>query len=441
MKDGVKIVVPDDLATMTTYVVEEQGDWFEAELPFVRKVIQPGDKVLDVGANFGCYALPMALRAGPTGSVLAWEPTSSTAAFLRRSIEENRFTWLRLEQAALWDADGELALAIGDSPELNQLAPAGAPTGTRIEMVRVKTLAAYATELAGVSFMKIDAEGSEVAILQGAGEVFQREDPLVMFELMHGAHVNEALIDAFTTRGFGIYRLVTGLGTLRRFERATERHLAGLNLFAAKPPRAEALAKRSLLVDSLPAKVDLDRTFANERYGKAPLRSLVRGKKLPASMAWFWMAKDHPELPVRAHALDRALEVAKRDVRERPSIPRRLTLARIALEAGDRGPALAELNTLLTEIDLDQREGESPFLPPLERYDAIDAGESIGPFMAAATVEAMTRSSAFSGFFEGTRHLQLYEAFLGLPFPEPSMKKRYEMMKTRLQHLIRHDWA
>src|SRR5258708_17843096 len=110
MKDGAKIVVPDDLATMTTYVIEEQGDWFEAELPFVRKVVEPGDKVLDVGANFGAYALPMALRVGETGSVLAFEPTSSTAAFLRRSIEENRFTWLRLEQAALSDADGELAL-------------------------------------------------------------------------------------------------------------------------------------------------------------------------------------------------------------------------------------------------------------------------------------------------------------------------------------------
>ena len=39
------------------------------------RLIKPGDTVLDIGANIGALALPMARMAGPSGKVYCFEPT------------------------------------------------------------------------------------------------------------------------------------------------------------------------------------------------------------------------------------------------------------------------------------------------------------------------------------------------------------------------------
>ena len=58
--NDVKVVVPDTIQAMTPYVLREQGDWFEDEIRFLRTMIRPGMQILDVGANYGLYALSLA---------------------------------------------------------------------------------------------------------------------------------------------------------------------------------------------------------------------------------------------------------------------------------------------------------------------------------------------------------------------------------------------
>ena len=82
--DGVRIAVPDSLFLLTPYVLREQQDFFEDELPFVRQLLQPGQNAIDIGANYGVYTLSMAKRVGANGHVWAFEPASSTAQFLAR---------------------------------------------------------------------------------------------------------------------------------------------------------------------------------------------------------------------------------------------------------------------------------------------------------------------------------------------------------------------
>lgn len=353
---GPRVVLPDDMETMTTYVVEEQGDWFEVELPFVRALLSPGDRVVDIGANFGVYALSMAARVGSAGHVLAFEPTSATAALLRRSIELNGFSWLRLEQAALADAEGEAELSIGASPELNQL---GSGSG-KSERVKVTTLARYEDELRGVRFLKLDAEGAEQRILEASGPILEREDPLIMFELRHGKNVNTDLIGAFERRGFWIYSLVRGLSALARFDPwSIDRYL--LNLFAAKPTMADKLAAEGFLVRGAARGVTLDRSFAQEYWSRASHRALVRGRDVPASIAWYAMAKGHPDLEVRSFALGRALDAARGDVEKRPTLPRRLTLLRVAFEAGARAVAVDQAASALRELDPNVEQVDAPF--------------------------------------------------------------------------------
>ncbi|MEM9007662.1 MAG: tetratricopeptide repeat protein, partial [Cyanobacteria bacterium P01_F01_bin.86] len=51
IKSDVKVCVKDDLTSLTTYILLEQGDWFEAEMAFIRHLITPGMQILDIGAN------------------------------------------------------------------------------------------------------------------------------------------------------------------------------------------------------------------------------------------------------------------------------------------------------------------------------------------------------------------------------------------------------
>ncbi len=121
MVDGVHIIVPDSLNLITTYVLREQEDWFEDEIKFLRLLLQPGHKVIDIGANYGVYTLSMAKHVGPTGRVWAFEPASTTANFLAASITANCFDQVVLEQSALSSVKGTAQLSLNDNSELNAL--------------------------------------------------------------------------------------------------------------------------------------------------------------------------------------------------------------------------------------------------------------------------------------------------------------------------------
>ncbi len=197
MADGVKVVVPDSLDLITPYVLREQQDWFEDEIKFLRRLLQPGHKVVDIGANYGLYALSMAQTVGPSGQVWAFEPASATAALLRESIEANRFGYVTLEQCAMSETEGTAQLSMHSQSELNALIHDKESTQPT-EAVRLVTLDGYADKCGweDIDFIKIDAEGEEVNILKGGADYFTRHSPLVQFEITDGKHVHLDLVQA-----------------------------------------------------------------------------------------------------------------------------------------------------------------------------------------------------------------------------------------------------
>ena len=98
---GARVVAPDSTNLLTPYVLYEQQDWFEYELQFLRRLLEPGQQAIDVGANYGVYCLSIAMAVGPQGRVWAFEPASSTAAFLEQGIAANKFGQVVLERCAL----------------------------------------------------------------------------------------------------------------------------------------------------------------------------------------------------------------------------------------------------------------------------------------------------------------------------------------------------
>jgi FkbM family methyltransferase len=209
VKGGIHVHVPAGIEELTPYVLLEQEDWFEDEIHFVRRMLQAGMRCLDVGANYGVFSLSCARQVGPEGRVWSFEPTSRTADFLSTSIRENGFENVSLMRVALSSVSGTAKLVTHADSEHNYLTEE-VTNGNRCEIVDVRSLDDLVSEqgLENIDFVKMDAEGAEIAILEGGERFFERESPVVLFEFKYREGANWELVEAVQARGFEIYRLV-----------------------------------------------------------------------------------------------------------------------------------------------------------------------------------------------------------------------------------------
>jgi FkbM family methyltransferase len=145
----------------------------------------PRDRnAVDIGANRGIYTFWMAKRAG---QVDAFEPQPALAKY----ISDAHLRHVRVHQTALSDRTGVATLLVPDDDGLARIASsdprdavsaaAESELGIRSELtVQLRTLDSY--RLVDVGFLKIDAEGHELAVLRGARETISANRPIVFIE-------------------------------------------------------------------------------------------------------------------------------------------------------------------------------------------------------------------------------------------------------------------
>lgn len=458
--DGVRIVVPDSLNLITPYVLQEQQDWFEDEIKFLRGMLQPGQKVIDIGANYGVYTLCMANAVGATGRVWAFEPASGTASLLAEGIAANGYTQVVLEQSALSSVSGTARLSLNDNSELNALVHDAPSTGA-VETVPLQTLD-ECMEKHGwheIDFMKIDAEGEEVNILKGGERFFREVSPLVQYEIKAGDDLHLELVQEFARRGYDSYRLVPGLDLLVPFDTASPADGYLLNLFCCKPERAARLAAQGLLLDAAAhrravgaerMKVLADTFKIREDYdwrralGHMPYaarftdlwgQTVAEGDsaEVVEALAFYAFSRDARQASVdRFTALEAGFQSLKRVCERQPSYLRLASLARVARDYGARSLAVSVLqqlgNTIFQQNRVDPRE---PFLAPGQRFDGVRPGESIGNWVLAAILEESERLGAFSSFYTGTAAQQRLQMIQSLGFGDAEMGRRLRLLQQR----------
>ena len=277
LRDEVRMRVPAALHALTTYVLLEREDWFEDELPFVRRTLDRGATVVDVGGSYGLYAVAAGLAVGAAGHVWTYEPSPYSAHFLARSLADNGIADATLTQAAVSSHAGQGTLRIGDVMEGNSLEGPDTAGGQRLTVPLV-TLDDEAARLGwrDVALLKIDVEGHGLAVLDGASRLLHRDSPLVLFEVKDATtRFDTACCERIRGYGYRTWRLIPGAGALVPFEPGDPPDEYLLNLFACKPDRAERLAERGLLLPRLDAP------------GRAPARSGVAFlRTLPAIHAF-----------------------------------------------------------------------------------------------------------------------------------------------------------
>ncbi len=461
MADGVRIVVPDSLDLVTPYVLREQNDWFEDEIKFVRRLLRPGSIVMDIGANYGVYALSMAQAVGSTGQVLAFEPASETANLLAEGIAANGFTQVVLDRSAVSSFSGTAQLALNDSPELNTIVSC-LPDSGLTETVPLVTLdeCVERYRLWDIDFLKIDAEGEEANILRGGKRFFSELSPLVQYEVKAGTELNMELAETFETLGYRSFRLVPGLNLLASFQSGSAPDPYLLNLFCCKQDRAQQLADRGLLVmsdghlattladgDWEGLKPSVNRssygwphTIAHLPYG-AQLSGLWRetvalggSGEVEEALCWYSVSRDSRLPPYeRFGALDTSLGLLKELCHRQPTYLRLASLARVAAEVGERMVAVSTLGVLARAISLHQMADPSePFLVPCERFEQVSPRDGIiGNWIFAAVLEEMERLESYSSFYSGRSSLKRLQLIHKLGYGSEEMDRRLHLIQLR----------
>ena len=444
--NDVLVVTPDDLNLMTPYILEEQQDWFEDEIKFVRHLIKPGMQIIDIGANYGCYALTMAKLAGCEGRLWAFEPCSATADHLQQSIEANGLGQLQLIRAALSNRQGRATLSTQENAELNSLTSDNGGSGSEtVPLYRLDDcMREYGWQ--AIDFMKLDAEGEEIRILEGGADFFRVCSPLVMFELKHGATVNEGLIQAFRDLGHGIYKLIPGLNLLVPFDPAEEPDPFQLNLFACRRERAEQLQAAGLLSlgeEEGELQIDDANLWADHLRDcpyAAPLLAqwLEAESGLPGEAEYrtalnaYAMAQQtrgraesHPWLVASFLQLIAALEA-------HASLPRLLTLARIATDLGRRSAAVQALHQFVEVIGREQRFNPvEPFLAASEHAAGLDPAGGLANWCLAQALAERERLQAFSSYFTGSNSLSALNVIAELNYDDAEMGRRRVLIARR----------
>lgn len=190
----------------------------EPELRLLRYLVDPAKTSVDAGANKGVYTYFLSRLSR---HVYAYEPNPKIFALLEKSVRHRNVT---LAPAALAERSGEDVLVVPKRKRSysNQLASLrkGKFPGQHGE-VKVQTRRLDDEDVGEVGFMKIDVEGFERNVIQGAADTIRRHKPVLLVEIeeLHSHEPVEETVDLVRGLGYGGVFLVDGvLHTLASFD-------------------------------------------------------------------------------------------------------------------------------------------------------------------------------------------------------------------------------
>jgi FkbM family methyltransferase len=154
----------------------------EPEIHLIPHLVEPGTTAIDIGCSIGIYAAEMARYAQ---KVIAFEANPAVAQFARTVAPRN----VEVINVALSSAPGRATLKVPRNPKgetIDELATieagnplhAGDAAATEVEMKRLDDFS-----IANCSFIKIDVEGHEEAVMEGAVTLIASQRPVLMIEL------------------------------------------------------------------------------------------------------------------------------------------------------------------------------------------------------------------------------------------------------------------
>lgn len=156
------------------------GEYSEAEYYALNHMLGEGQFAIEVGANIGALTVPMARRVGPNGRVLAFEPQRVLHQILCANLALNTLTNVSAVQAAVGARAGSIGVPNVDYRRFGNFGGVSLAQQAGVETVAVRMLDEFA--IRRCDLLKIDVEGMELEVLQGATALIERTRPRIYIE-------------------------------------------------------------------------------------------------------------------------------------------------------------------------------------------------------------------------------------------------------------------
>ncbi|MBS2020144.1 MAG: FkbM family methyltransferase [Deltaproteobacteria bacterium] len=212
------------------------GEWCASETDILTALVRTGEVVVDVGANVGTLTLSLAAAVGRSGRVIAFEPQRLVHALLTTNAAMNGAFQVECVLAAVGDVTGTVdiprcdperacnvgAAAIASTPSAGETEP--------VPLMRIDDLA-----LTSCHLLKIDAEGFEPKVLEGARRTIEAHRPFLFVE-NDTVERSAATLAALRALRYRAYWHVA------RYYRPDNWHGAARDVFAPYQPQANLVA-------------------------------------------------------------------------------------------------------------------------------------------------------------------------------------------------------
>lgn len=219
--DGIQFLLhmPEDSSWFSIYY---DGNFETGTLEVLKRIVKSDDIILDIGANIGWYTTHIS-RLIPKGHCHAFEPVPSIFAKLKKHCEINNVQGnVTLNMLALGDKVGSVELhTFPDLPHGHSSISSLGRSTYDVSLAEMIPLDMYLTKnsLNKVDIIKIDVEGAEALVLEGAERLLQMSDPPIwVIELNKETsavfgHTPSDLLKTLTAYGeYDFYRVVAGWG-------------------------------------------------------------------------------------------------------------------------------------------------------------------------------------------------------------------------------------
>jgi FkbM family methyltransferase len=145
--------------------------------------VAPGAVVYDLGANVGIYSLVASSRIGPSGKVYAFEPQDRNLRYLRRHLALNHVGNCVILETAVSNTEGTRRFSSASwESQMGRLSPEGE---ILVPSITLDNCIYREKSLRPPDVLKIDVEGSEIEVLQGADQALAEFHPTIFLEV-HG---------------------------------------------------------------------------------------------------------------------------------------------------------------------------------------------------------------------------------------------------------------
>ena len=204
----IMILNPSDQSYVSSSIATT--GWIDLALTsLLRKVIKPGMRAIDVGANSGYYTLLLSRLVGSTGKVYSFEPEVSNLSLLRKNVAANKLENVQVIDAALSEVAGLVDLYGVDPSRPNEPSLVYS-SGSTPSKVRSETLDHFWHDNGNlqVDFIKNHVRGGENLVLRGGRKLIEEQSPMIAMVVVPENWQSDVELLSFLSSHYNFFKVV-----------------------------------------------------------------------------------------------------------------------------------------------------------------------------------------------------------------------------------------